>query len=110
MKVKSEKITSAKEMVKKLCEKEFEIEFPTECYHENNLKEATECNDLTRIIDEIKKLTSLERVVIVSRFFNTMTLVECGEIILPGNDDLKREVVRQIEVEAIKKLKRNLKW
>ena len=109
MKVQFDKITPAKEMVERLCEKEFEIEIPTECYHENNLKEATECNDLTRIIDEIKKLTSLEQVVIVSRFFNNMTLVECVEIILPGNDDSKREVVRQIEVEAIEKLKRNLK-
>ena len=55
MKDQFDKVTPVKEMVERLCEKEFEIEIPTECYHENNLKEATECNDLTRIIDEIKK-------------------------------------------------------
>ena len=38
-----------------------------------------------------------------------MTLVECGEIILPGEDGLNREIARQIEVEVVKKLKRNLK-
>lgn len=96
-------------MVKKLYEKEFDVEIPTQCYHKNNLYEATGCNHLTRIIDEIKKLHSLEQVVIVSRFFKNMTLDECGEIILPGNDDLKRDVARQIEVVAVEKLKTNLK-
>ena len=109
MKVQFDKITPAKEMVEKLYEKEFDVEFPTQCYHENNLYEATGCNDLTKIIDEIKKLHSLEQVVIVSRFFKNMTLVACCEVILPGNDDLKREVARQIEVVAVEKLKRNLK-
>lgn len=55
MKVNFDKTIPAKEMTLKLYEKEFEIEFPTQCYHENSLKEATECSDLTKIIDEIKK-------------------------------------------------------
>ena len=109
MKVNFDKTIPAKEMTLKLYEKEFEIEFPTQCYHENSLKEATECSDLTKIIVEIKKLHSLEQVVIVSRFFKNMTLVECGEIILPGEDGLNREIARQIEVEVVKKIKRNLK-